>query len=69
MNRSPESEAVTWRFGVHMCKEHLRLNAKLGPPQSSAALQGTQHAGVPPIKVAALAFFEQGDGVEPNIGL
>ena len=22
-------------WGVHMCKEHLRLNAKLGPPQST----------------------------------
>ena len=50
-------------------KVDFPLDAKLGPPQSYAALQGPQHAGFPLAEVAALEFFEKGDGIGPGIGL
>ena len=56
-------------WGVLLRKVDLPLDAKLGPPQPYAALQGPQHAGVPLAGVAALEFFEKGDGIEPGIGL
>ena len=56
-----------WR--VFLGEVDLPLLPKLGAPQAYAALQGPQHAGVPPAGVATLEFFEQGDGVEPGIGL
>ena len=52
-----------------LCKVDLALAAEPGTPQAYAPLQGAQHAGVPLTGVAALEFFEQGDGVESGIGL
>src|SRR5665647_2699727 len=54
---------------VFLRKVDLPLDSKLGPPQAYAPLQGPEHAGVPLTGITALEFFEQGDGVEPGIGL
>ena len=58
---------ASWR--VFPGKVDLPLDAKLGPPKADAALQRAQHTAVPLAGIAALEFFEQGDGVEPGIGL
>ena len=55
--------------GVLLGKVDLSLGTELGTPQAHAPLQGAQHAGVPLVWVAALEFFEQGDGVEMYVGL
>jgi serine/threonine-protein kinase HipA len=52
---------------VFLGKVDLSLGSKLGTPQAHASLQGPQHACVPLAGIAALKFFEQGDGVEPGI--
>ena len=56
-----------WR--VFLGEVDLPLNSILGTPQAYAALQRAQHTAVPLTGVAALEFFEQGDGIEPGIGL
>ena len=56
-------------WGVLLRKVDLPLDAKLGPLQTDALLQRAQHTAVLLTGVAALEFFEQGDGVEPGIGL
>ena len=50
-------------------KVDLPLGSELGTLQAHASLQGRQRACVPLAGIAALEFFEQGDGVEPGIGL
>ena len=47
----------------------LPLIAEPGTPQAYAPLQSAQHATVPLAGVSALQLFEQGDGVEPGVGL
>ena len=54
---------------VFLRKVDLPFGSKLGTPQMDTALQGAQHACIPLAGIAALEFFEQGDGVEPGIGL
>ena len=54
---------------VLLSKVDLTLCPELGTPQAHAPLQGAQNARVPLAGVAALEFFEQGDGVEVNVGL
>ena len=56
-------------WGVFLGKVDLPLDAKLGPLQTDALLQRAQHTAVLLTGVAALEFFEQGDGIEPGIGL
>ena len=58
--------ASRWEF---LGKVDLPLGSKLGTPQAHASLQSPQRACVPLAGIAALEFFEQGDGVEPGIGL